>query len=450
MAACNSRSSVFFFLGVIFLLVVCLSFQVDAQSSKNVKEPSWQDKLIDWWMSVRVQGATLVLGGLGLSWLIIRLRGKDKYRTEYVQQKKSEEGNRAMKASPSLLDSETNSRGTARSERIKIFFGTQTGKAKSLAKDMKSKAQSLGLTSEVVDLKNYEPEDSLSEEVDTCVFIISTYVDGKPPESAEWFCKWLEEASNDFRVQKSLLSGLDYAVFGLGNSLYRERFNMVGKNVDKWLGLLSARQVFPFGLGDENVANSKHGGTEEDFKFWSSDFLLHFKKERGNSKETACHCATESKSGSNACLHSQEDFQKNDIQDDETLYETTSEEDDDGGDDERENKSGLLDLEDLGPMMNTMKQAKEEREAMQLKGPKRSIGMLQCFKKDDGWYTWIDYPKFHQRMCSYEESSGTENFTALDYMAKTPNWALMGHAQRGFDPEETRWHRKKKKDISGC
>ena len=35
----------------------------------------------------------------------------------------------------------------------------------SLAEDMKSKAQSLGLTSEVKDLKNYEPEDSLSEEV---------------------------------------------------------------------------------------------------------------------------------------------------------------------------------------------------------------------------------------------------------------------------------------------
>ena len=59
------------------------------------------------------------------------------------------------------------------------------------------------------------------------MFIISTYADGKPPESAEWFCKWLEEASNDFRVQKSLLSGLDYAVFGLGNSLYKERFNLV-------------------------------------------------------------------------------------------------------------------------------------------------------------------------------------------------------------------------------
>lgn len=46
-------------------------------------------------------------------------------------------------------------------------------------------------------------------------------------------------------------------------------------------------------------------GTEEDFKFWSSDFLLHFKNERGNSKETGCH--------------SQEDSQKNGGQGDEVL-----------------------------------------------------------------------------------------------------------------------------------
>ena len=59
------------------------------------------------------------------------------------------------------------------------------------------------------------------------MFIISTYVDGNPPDSAEWFYKWLEEASNDFRVQKSLLHGLNYAVFGLGNSLYEDKFNLV-------------------------------------------------------------------------------------------------------------------------------------------------------------------------------------------------------------------------------
>ena len=36
----------------------------------------------------------------------------------------------------------------------------------------------------------------------------------------------------------------------------------VGKRVDKWLELLCAKRVFPFGMGDENVANSKHGGME--------------------------------------------------------------------------------------------------------------------------------------------------------------------------------------------
>lgn len=60
-----------------------------------------------------------------------------------------------------------------------------------------------------------------------CAFIVSTYVDGNPPESAKWFYKWLDEASSDFRVQKSLLKDLNYAVFGLGNSLYEDNFNLV-------------------------------------------------------------------------------------------------------------------------------------------------------------------------------------------------------------------------------
>lgn len=38
-------------------------------------------------------------------------------------------------------------------------------------------------------------------------------------------------------------------------------------------------------------------------------------------------------------------------------------------------------------------------------------------------------------------------------MAKTPQWAIFGAVERGFDPIETRWQRNKKsttKDISGC
>jgi sulfite reductase alpha subunit-like flavoprotein len=59
------------------------------------------------------------------------------------------------------------------------------------------------------------------------VFIIPTYTEGRPPEGAAWFCKWLEEASNDFRVERQLLKGMKFAVFGLGNSQYRDHFNEV-------------------------------------------------------------------------------------------------------------------------------------------------------------------------------------------------------------------------------
>lgn len=64
------------------------------------------------------------------------------------------------------------------------------------------------------------------------------------------------------------------------------------------------------------------------------------------------------------------------------------------------------------------------------------------------WHTWIDYQKFHRLVKEYKESGKT--FSATDYMAKTPNWAVFGADERGFDPNETRFFRKKQKDISGC
>lgn len=50
----------------------------------------------------------------------------------------------------------------------------------------------------------------------------------------------------------------------------------------------------------------------------------------------------------------------------------------------------------------------------------------------------------------YDSMGGQASFTALDYMSPTPEWAVLGHSQRGFDPDETRWHRKKNKEMGGC
>lgn len=63
-------------------------------------------------------------------------------------------------------------------------------------------------------------------------------------------------------MHKSLLSGLNFAVFALGNSLYKEHYNVVGRNLFDWLGRLSGTPVYQLGLGDQNVAQSINGGKE--------------------------------------------------------------------------------------------------------------------------------------------------------------------------------------------
>lgn len=70
------------------------------------------------------------------------------------------------------------------------------------------------------------------------------------------------------------------------------------------------------------------------------------------------------------------------------------------------------------------------------------------FKIQNEWWTFIDYDKFHQLVRDYNEH-GTP-FTSMDYIAKTPSWALFGSQEAGFDPNDSRHYRKKNKDISGC
>ena len=61
-----------------------------------------------------------------------------------------------------------------------------------------------------------------------------------------------------------MLSGLHYSVFGLGNSLYGEHYDTVGRNLFLWLGQLSGTAAYPLGEGDQNVAQSKHGGLSKN------------------------------------------------------------------------------------------------------------------------------------------------------------------------------------------
>ncbi|XP_072547350.1 S-adenosyl-L-methionine-dependent tRNA 4-demethylwyosine synthase TYW1 isoform X2 [Salminus brasiliensis] len=253
-------------------------------------------------------------------------------------------------------------------EGVRIFYGSQTATAKGFARELAEDVCAAGFQSEVIDMKDYDPDDRLSDECTSkmiCVFLVATYTDGKPTENAEWFCKWLEEASTDFRYGKTYLKGMRYAVFGLGNSEYVGHYNTVGKNVDKWLWALSASRILSRGEGDCNVVKSRNGSVQADFQAWKAKFLTRLQAlARGEKK--ACSGKCKKSSCKNKKKHQQEaegDHLSPEKHSSEELFESSS--DSESAGEEEKAHGSVIDMEDLGNVMNHMKKAKGEEESSQ-------------------------------------------------------------------------------------
>uniref|UniRef100_A0A4D5RQK8 S-adenosyl-L-methionine-dependent tRNA 4-demethylwyosine synthase TYW1 n=1 Tax=Ixodes scapularis TaxID=6945 RepID=A0A4D5RQK8_IXOSC len=219
---------------------------------------------------------------------------------------------------------------------IKILYGTQTGNAKILSEKLLAELEALNHDVEIVNLKHIEPEECLLGQVKSkglCIFIVSTYVDGGPPDEAVWFYDWLKDTYADFRVHKYFLQGLDYAIYGLGDSAFNDNYNKVARDIDFWLSKLHARRVVPLCLNDESVDEGKYGTGK--FGAWKSQLLAQL---RLGAKGATQFDAPEEKPAA---------------------YETSS--DEEGGGD-------LIDLEDLGTVRIASKnKAKAEGAAGQPK-----------------------------------------------------------------------------------
>lgn len=61
------------------------------------------------------------------------------------------------------------------------------------------------------------------------------------------------------------------------------------------------------------------------------------------------------------------------------------------------------------------------------------------FKINGQWHTHIDYPRFFELLKSGEQ------FVDLDYVKPTPEWAVWGSDQAGFNPDDTKFDRKAEK-----
>lgn len=128
----------------------------------------------------------------------------------------------------------SNSATTQRHETpLLVLFGSNTGTAEEIARRIAQDADENGFSTKIAEMDDYAgrlPKDGM-------VFIATSSYNGKPPDNAEQFYKWLETTKED-------LSGVTFAVFGCGNRDWATTFQAVPRFVDEKLANLGARRFY--------------------------------------------------------------------------------------------------------------------------------------------------------------------------------------------------------------
>jgi sulfite reductase (NADPH) flavoprotein alpha-component len=125
---------------------------------------------------------------------------------------------------------------TAASVPLLILFGSQTGTAEKLAKQIAKESKSHGCISRVVEAAEHSKIDWSKET--NLLIVTSTYGDGDMPDNAQSFWDWLQT-----EAAKSL-AHLNFSVLALGDTNY-EQFCAAGKKIDARLEQIGAKRIHP-------------------------------------------------------------------------------------------------------------------------------------------------------------------------------------------------------------
>jgi tRNA wybutosine-synthesizing protein 1 len=148
-----------------------------------------------------------------------------------------------------------------------LLYASATGISKALATRLSTRLTAdAGVPIRATDAASFEPDDLPS--VPLLLLVLPTHDAGAPPPAASFLARWLDESAADFRTGALLLSGLRFAIFGVGSRAYGETFNAAARSFTKWLRALGAVEVVPLGEGDVDG-----GDLEAVFEKWSGRVL---------------------------------------------------------------------------------------------------------------------------------------------------------------------------------
>jgi cytochrome P450/NADPH-cytochrome P450 reductase len=153
---------------------------------------------------------------------------------------------------------------------ITILYGSNAGTCKSYAEDLETNASRFGFKANIASL------DSATEHIpkDQPIIIIEPSYEGKPADNAKKFTAWLESNANS-----KLLEGVQYAVFGVGNSDWSHSYHRIPKLTDELFANMGAKRFTETGL--VNVKGDIMGPWEK----WSEQMWSDLRKSSGTTTE---------------------------------------------------------------------------------------------------------------------------------------------------------------------
>jgi tRNA wybutosine-synthesizing protein 1 len=232
---------------------------------------------------------------------------------------------------------------------ILILYGTQSGTAEDFAKQLEKIAKAKNIPSVTVgDMAKFDPENLTGEPF--VVFIMSTYTNGLPPPTATGFYNWVIEEGENER-NGNMMRTVKYAVFGLGNSLYSKHYCTAPRQLDFAMHKMGAMRVWR-----ADADESKDQG--EAFDKWLEVVWTNLVK-----LEKASASEGDDANGAPA----------------EEEYDDEDEDDDDDEDD----SEPLVDLEDLGSVMQKGAAADKDKPAagkQMLSGTQKAVLSKQGYK----------------------------------------------------------------------